>query len=192
MDNSTHCYICHDTEVVDNLYANYPLPCECKGSIAIHKSCLKEVTQTTRICSICKNKYKKEYLPSRNGLELIIEKSETSITEYTIDENNIIHGEYTVKTPENILICKSTYDHGILNGEYKCWYLNGQVQSQCICINNKIEGIFKSWHENGILSEYSVYNDGIRNGIIQRWDKAGKIIYESIYANGEEIFEDVI
>ena len=64
MEESIVCYICYEPDTENSSYLKEPPPCECKGSIVIHKQCFEEIIKTSRICSICKTKYKinKNYL----------------------------------------------------------------------------------------------------------------------------------
>jgi antitoxin component YwqK of YwqJK toxin-antitoxin module len=188
MEDNIICYICYDSEAKDHSYLREPPPCECKGSIVIHKKCLQEVLKTSRICTICKTKYKVQYLPNKNGLELITEEAiNGDITEYTIDENDNIEGEHIVKKQSGQIISKSEYKNGLLHGVYQSWYPNGQLECQCYCVRNRIEGKYESWFDNGILMEESYYKDGLKNGVLKRWDNNAKLIKTQVYENGEII-----
>lgn len=186
MEDQIVCYICYDPETKDNTYLKEPPPCECKGSIMIHTDCLKEVLKTSRICTICKNKYKVQYLPNKNGLELITEVAiNGDITEYTINECGRNQGEYIVMKQSGQMVSYCEYNDGLLHGEYKTWYNNGQLECQCYCNNNRIEGEYKSWYENGQLMEHSYYEDGLKVGMRRCWNKNGKIVMSKTYEKGE-------
>jgi antitoxin component YwqK of YwqJK toxin-antitoxin module len=191
MEENILCYICYDPETKNNSYLKAPPPCECKGSIVIHKHCFDQVIKKSRICSICKTKYKLEYLPNRDGLELITEVSiNGDITEYTIDKEGDIQGEHTIKKQTGELIARSMYKNGLLDGEYKTWYSNGQLECVCYCERNKINGIYKAWYENGVMMEETEYKNGLKDGICSKWDKEGKLIMALNYVNGEMTSED--
>ena len=178
------CYICQDDED-KSLYLQDPSPCMCKGSIKIHKTCFENIIKTTHHCSICKTKYNHNYLPTRDGLELITEvQADGSIVEYTVNERDEQHGTYIYKSGNNKLIeCK--YWNGKIHGEYKSWYPNGQLECTCICINNKIDGSYMEWHEDGTIKEHSFYNDGVRDGMTKCWDQHANVIQNTLYIDGE-------
>lgn len=185
MDNNIFCYICYDKEEPNNKYLKDPYPCECKGSIVIHKKCLDNILKISRVCSICKTKYKVQYLPNINGLELITELNPNGdITEYTIDDKGNKHGEQIIKKQFGNIISQSYYLNGLLNGEYKTCYLNGQLECYCYCINNQIDGIFMSWYQNGQIMENSFYTNGLKNGSSIQWYSNGRIKYSNMYNNG--------
>ena len=182
------CYICYEPETNNNSYLKEPPPCECKGSIVIHKHCFEDIIKTSHVCSICKTKYKLEYLPNRNGLELITEVSiNGDITEYTVDNEGNIQGEHIVKKQTGQIIAKSFYKNGLLNGVYQTWYNNGQQECYCYCINNRLEGEYKSWYDNGKILEQSFYENGIKEGLTKKWDKDGFLLSSKVYKNGERM-----
>ena len=186
MEENILCYLCYDNETEENPYLKEPPPCECKGSIVIHKGCLEEVLKASRVCSICKTKYKLYYLPNRNGLELVIETAiNGDITEYTVDASGDIQGEHIVKKQTGELISKCYYKNGLLDGEYMTWYSSGQIECICHCEKNKITGIYRAWYENGVMMEETLYKDGAKHGLCKRWDKEGNLIISRHYINGE-------
>ena len=176
MEESVLCYICYEPERENYSYLKEPKPCECKGSIVI---------KTSRTCSICKTKYKLQYLPSRNGLELITKvEPNGDTTEYTVIESGEKHGIQIIKKNTGEMIERSEYREGLLHGEYKTWYANGQIECHCYCFRNRIEGEFNSWYENGQIMEQSVYKDGLKDGLSKEWDKKGNQIKCTVYNNG--------
>jgi antitoxin component YwqK of YwqJK toxin-antitoxin module len=186
MEEKILCYLCYDEESQVNPYLKEPPPCECKVSIVIHNNCLQEVLKTSRVCTICKTKYKLHYLPSRNGLELVSEIAiNGDITEYTIDRSGDIQGEHIVKKQTGELISKCNYKDGLLDGEYKTWYADGQLECICICANNKIHGLYQAWYNNGTMMEETLYKEGVKHGLCKRWDKEGNLIITRHYINGE-------
>lgn len=186
MEESILCYICYEPEKENDSYLTEPKPCNCKGSIVIHQKCFKEIIKTSRFCSICRTKYKLQYLPNRNGLELIVKvEPNGDITEYTINEEGEKHGQLIVKKNSGEIIEKSEYRCGYLHGEYKTWYVNGQLECECICIRNRIEGEYKMWYENGQLMEYSFYVDGLKDGLSKEWNMNGEMTHNRLYIKGE-------
>ena len=185
MEDNIQCYICYEPETNTNSYLKEPPPCVCKGSIVIHKDCFKNILKSSRVCTICKNKYNIQYLPNRNGLELITAVAiNGDITEYTID-NEDIQGECITKKQSGEIIEKSEYVNGLLNGKYRTWYVNGQLECECTCIRNRIEGDHKMWYENGQIMEHSFYIDGLKDGISKEWNINGKLKHNRLYIKGE-------
>lgn len=186
MEESVVCYICYEPETKNSSYLKEPPPCECKGSIVIHKHCFDEIIKSSRVCSICRTKYKVQYLPNRNGLELITEVAiNGDITEYTIDEKGDKQGVHTVKKQSGEIISESHYVNGLLQGKYKTWYLNGQLECECTCFRNRIEGEYMSWYEDGKIMEHSFYVDGLKDGMSKQWDMNGKMKHNRVYIKGE-------
>ena len=186
MEDQIVCYICYEPETKDDSYLKEPPPCECKGSIVIHKECLQNILKNSRVCTICKTKYKLQYLPNKNGLELVTEVAiNGDITEYTVDSDGDIHGEHIIKKQSGEIISCSNYKDGMLHGDYKTWYQNGQLECHCYCFNNRIEGEYRSWYENGVLMEQSIYINGLKDGICKRWDTKGNLVKSRVYIKGE-------
>ncbi len=170
MEDTILCYICFEQESKENPYASEPPPCICKGSIVIHKKCLQTVIKSSRNCSICKTKYKINYLPQKDGRELIIEtNSYGEQIEYTVNETGNKHGSYIIKNNEGRVILLHSYINGIMEGPYVEYYPNGQIKSVCKCRNNRIEGEYCEWYEDGSILEESNYKDGKKHGECIRW-----------------------
>lgn len=180
------CYMCYESEEINNQFVKDPQPCLCKGSIVIHKNCLELVLKNSRTCSICKTKYNLAYLPTRDGLELIVETTPNgNISEYTLNIKGKKHGTEIIKKQSGQIISKCTYINGLINGEYKTWYSNGQLECICNCIDNRIEGEYKFWYETGILMDHSYYKDGLKDGQSKQWTPTGKLRFNKIYKEGE-------
>jgi antitoxin component YwqK of YwqJK toxin-antitoxin module len=70
-----------------------------------------------------------------------------------------------------------------LDGEYKMWYENGQIQKKCNFIKERLEGEYKKWHENGKIKEICNYKNGYIEGEYKEWDENGKIKIICNYKN---------
>ena len=176
MEEHIQCYICYENETPNNIYLKEVRPCMCKGSIIIHKECLKEIIKTSRFCSICKTKYNKQYLPQSEGKELFIETSTIGDNiEYTVNEKGEKHGTYKIKNKEGRIILLHSYINGIMEGPYIEYYENGQIKSVCKCRNNRIEGDYCEWYEDGSIMEESIYKNGLKHGECIKWIKEGGI-----------------
>jgi antitoxin component YwqK of YwqJK toxin-antitoxin module len=176
MDNTILCYICYDAETPDNPYATNPQPCSCRGSIAIHKKCLKNAINNSHNCSICKTKFHLSYLPKKDGKELVIEKDMRGRhVEYTVNEKGERHGTYIVKYKDGRTAVMQTYINGVMEGPYVEYHKNGQIKSICKCRNNKIEGEFCEWSKHGETIEESQYVNGVKHGECMRWEYEGYV-----------------
>ena len=59
------CYICYEQATVTNPFLSSS-PCQCKGTIKLHKSCHKTTIETCGdTCGICKTKYRNVKSPVR-------------------------------------------------------------------------------------------------------------------------------
>jgi antitoxin component YwqK of YwqJK toxin-antitoxin module len=50
-------------------------------------------------------------------------------------------------------------------GDFKCWWENGQLKSECKYENGKIEGISKEYTINGDLEKETTWKNGCKDGI---------------------------
>jgi antitoxin component YwqK of YwqJK toxin-antitoxin module len=105
--------------------------------------------------------------------------------------------------------CQYHMTGGLLNGEYKKWYNNGQMNFQGYYKDGERENEYKSWRPTGQLLEHMIYNkDGTneykmwyeneqiwmhmyskgdkREGEYKRWYEDGKLMVQKFYKDGEE------
>jgi len=184
------CYICYEKESQEDPYANQP--CCCKGSIAIHLSCLKEQIKRSRICSICHHRYQLEYLPNKDGKELITKTNKHGdCIEYTINLEGKKHGMYTLKNSKGQIISSQTYSDGMMDGPIIEYYESGQIKSICRCKQNRLEGDYSEWYEDGTIKEESQYINGLKHGESTIWKRRGGIRISTLlkYVHGEIIEE---
>lgn len=79
----------------------------------------------------------------------------------------------------------SFYRSGVLEGEYKCWYDNGQLYEQSFYRNGKLEGERKAWYENGQIWSSEFYKNGKADGRCISWYGNGQIIIRSFFRDGK-------
>jgi antitoxin component YwqK of YwqJK toxin-antitoxin module len=186
MDSEVVCYVCFEHESKNEPYAESP--CICKGSIVIHKECLKSVIKKSRNCSICKTHYNLKYLPQRDGKELIKKKDiNGERIEYTVNEKGERHGSCIIKSSDGDIKTLYTYINGIMEGPYTEYHPNGQIKSVCKCRNGRIEGEYNEWDRNGQLVEESQYKNGVKHGECIRWFQKGYIRVSKVlnYVDGD-------
>ena len=166
--SSSSCYVCYESP--HDPFALDPLPCQCKGDITIHLSCLSKIMERSRICSICKTRYHLAYLPTKNGLELVRKRTtEGNIMEYTVDEVGRKHGTYSIIDGKGQPIVIQNYEHGIRHGLYEEYYPSGVRKSRCHCVTNRIHGRYTEWFEDGSFKEVSYYYQGLKDGLSTKW-----------------------
>lgn len=187
------CYICYEKESGENSYASSPSPCICKGSIVIHRSCLERVITKSKKCSICKTDYNVAYLPSRNGYELITERTANGdVLEYTVNSLKQRHGTFTRKNREGQTLVMHSYINGKMEGPWVEYYPSGQIKSCCKCKYGWLDGDYTEWYEDGTIKEESFYVNGLKEGECTEWKRRGgvRISYTSQYQNGNLVSSD--
>jgi hypothetical protein len=179
------CYVCFESQ--SEPFALHPLPCSCKGDIVIHLSCLSRVIKRSRICSICKTRYNRAYLPTKDGKELIVKRTrQGDVIEYTVDDIGDMHGMYLLKDRSGKTILSQTYQHGKRNGPSIEYYPSGHMKSWCHCVQNRIDGEYREWFEDGTPKELSYYYQGLKDGqsIIWKRQRDSLVHYVDYYSNG--------
>ena len=118
MDSENQCYICYDVESAENPYAISP--CNCKGSIHLHKTCLETLWKRVQNCGICMESWNKPK-KYRDGLELIeiFDDDLFMIVQYTIDSSGNKHGLYQKWYKCGQIYIECTYDMDYRSGVYK-------------------------------------------------------------------------
>ena len=53
------------------------------------------------------------------------------------------------------------YVDGKINGEYKCYHINGQLKIMCNYVDEKINGEYKQYSEDGILIGHKIYENDV-------------------------------
>lgn len=83
-------------------------------------------------------------------------------------------GEYKQWYMDGQLWEHSFYKHNVLDGESKRWHPNGRLWQHWIFKNGQAEGECKCWYENGQLGELIFYKDGRREGEEKGWTGDGR------------------
>jgi antitoxin component YwqK of YwqJK toxin-antitoxin module len=73
-----------------------------------------------------------------------------------------------------------TAEKGFLDGngfqkQYKIWYRNGQLRSNCMYLDNKRFGTYTEWWENGIKKEEAYFTENKLDGVRKGWYKSGQL-----------------
>ncbi len=79
------------------------------------------------------------------------------------------------------------YKNGVLHGEYKQFYENGNIYAETYYNEGVINGNFKDYYENGVLRFAGEYKNGLQDGTWKYYTE-NKILKSIIeYQNGEFI-----
>lgn len=117
----------------------------------------------------------------------------TSVTTYRPDGS--IREEYPVKNKtvtydvydeNDLLLATETRDSkGVLTGNHKLYFANGNLREECTFKDGKRNGVFKSYDPNGSLTQYAEYKNGMHNGLCITYlpDEAHTISQEAFYRN---------
>ena len=82
----------------------------------------------------------------------------------------------------NTLKYEHTYKEGIMEGEYKEYYRNGQLEVKGNYIAGEREGKFESWSETGqLLMEFNFKDES--NTILKEFHENGKLHTEYYFKN---------
>jgi antitoxin component YwqK of YwqJK toxin-antitoxin module len=75
-----------------------------------------------------------------------------------------------------------------IEGLYRTWYENGQLESEANYKDGKKDGLYRWWHcdSSGKLKEESNYKDGKWNGSCKWWHENGALEIESNYKDGRK------
>lgn len=79
------------------------------------------------------------------------------------------------------------YKDGVLDGEFKSYFLSGREKEKGQYKSNKKDGIWEQFHPNGKRSLLLRYKDGKKHGWIIVYDEYGKRIQENYYYYGERL-----
>lgn len=90
---------------------------------------------------------------------------------------------------ENEQIRSSTTTvNGVLEGEFKCWHKNGQIDEEGYFQNGSANGEFKSWYERGRIHKREYYKNGKLDGERREWFSTGILWYRAFYRNGTQVY----
>lgn len=178
MDSETEqCYLCYGSASTEDPFAIDPRPCQCTGSIVLHKACLQQLMGRSPSCSICKGAYNLVYLATE--------------------------GDYVVKYIDKCKIKYKINAAGQKDGPFEIWYKGGQqIKQRCTYVADKKEGLDEQWYENGNRwHRYSLVG-GRREGLYEAWHENGQLwvrcnyrtdklegLYESFYMSGGLLYK---
>jgi antitoxin component YwqK of YwqJK toxin-antitoxin module len=96
------------------------------------------------------------------------------------NRRTIYYGSYI---PGPIREIYSVNDQDQLHGEYKHWYVSGQLYEHIYYLNGKKHGEYKTYHSNGQIEEHVQYHIGLRTGEYLRYHANGKLKIRAYYTD---------
>jgi len=208
-----HCYLCHGPASAENPFAIDPKPCQCTGSIVLHKACLQQLMSRSASCSICKGTYNLLWLATEDGY--VVKYIHHHKIKYKINAAGQKHGPFEIWywTAQgqflNQIKQRCTYvadkregldEQWYANGNrwhrysvvadkreglYEAWYMNGHLWVRCNYRDGKLEGLYESFYKNGqVLHKYNLV-DGKREGLYVSWHENGVLASRCNYVGGE-------
>ena len=71
-----------------------------------------------------------------------------------------------------------------LDGEFKEWFINGQLKSKTLYLEGYIEDLYRTWWSNGQLRSEGYSYAGVNEGKHKTWYENGKLESEKNYLDG--------
>jgi len=172
------CFVCNQEEgpFMD------PMPCSCRGTIALHAACYEQLKEFYSSCSTCHTDYPREY---RDGLIISRGIDGTYRYEGTVDEDDNWHGIYKEWDSHNKLTREYNFVHGDKHGICIKYNPNGTIIKKYNYKSGKKHGSCISFYDSGnIMNQYN-FLEGKENGLCSRYFHNGVLAEESTYINGE-------
>ena len=76
------------------------------------------------------------------------------------------------------------YKKGKLDGDFKEWFINGQLKSKTLYLEGYIEDLYRTWWSNGQLRSEGYSYAGVNEGKHKTWYENGKLESEKNYLDG--------
>tara|TARA_B100000676_G_C17463287_1_gene524886 strand:- start:148 stop:594 length:447 start_codon:yes stop_codon:yes gene_type:complete len=80
-------------------------------------------------------------------------------------------------------ICLDNF--GQLDGAFKHWHENGQLELDLTFKDGQLDGLQKVWYENGQLQSEGTHKDGVLEGPLKSWNENGQLTFEGTVEDGE-------
>lgn len=110
----------------------------------------------------------------------------TVIEKYYVNQDSIRFGTYTSYDDEGVKFEESHYKKGLLHGDRKIFYPNGEVEILEHYENGQIEGNYQTFYENGQINLDANYIDGKMEGVVKRYFDSGELMEEVTFVGNEE------
>lgn len=160
-------YFLHNVRVFDSLLT--------RKAFTMYKLCIILIS-ISFIVSSCKN-----------SAELTTNYEDGSIQErFEINKDSLKHGLYTLYRPGGSVAETANYKNGILNGERKLVYENGNNEIIENYVNDKLHGVYRTFYPTGKKELEMNYVDGVIEGISKKYYESGKLSEEVSFENNNE------
>ncbi|MFN4952311.1 MAG: toxin-antitoxin system YwqK family antitoxin [Flavobacteriales bacterium] len=73
---------------------------------------------------------------------------------------------------------ESIFKSGKINGEFKTFFKNGNIETIETDINGIANGAYRKYFENGKLKEEGNFNNNKVHGIVKKYNESGNLLYE--------------
>lgn len=104
---------------------------------------------------------------------------------YDDDEKIPITGKVIGYHENGNLKTELIFENGKMNGVQKWWHENGHISCEQNWKNGKENGLFRYWNLKGDITTRSGYKNGMQHGIYKHWHENGKIGSLYNYRNGK-------
>lgn len=149
--DTPQCYLCYDVETPQNPYAKEP--CNCKGSIVLHQTCLQTIKTTT--CTICNTPWR----TSTNIIYAYYNNGQPIYRQTVLRSKK--HGPYEAWYADGSRKIQCMYEDDQIHGSYMHWYKDATLAHKYNYVHGKKHGIQESWYPNGQYSSIELYTNGI-------------------------------
>jgi hypothetical protein len=172
LEDNDRCYICLKEEGSIESEKFYNPGCGCKGSLKIHKACMRDTMMSRGSCEcpVCKRTMI-DYC-DWSGRRIVYEIVRDGVVgKYTVRENGIQEGVYEEYDIESkTMLCHGEYHNGLMHGEWNWWRVGESLRMQGPYIAGKRYGAWYEFAEDPLegyteviyyyddLIEYSRYN----------------------------------
>lgn len=79
------------------------------------------------------------------------------------------------------ILSEETYENGMLEGDYKIFYINGKLTEWSVYKKNLLHGVSNRYTESGVLIEVINYKEGKLNGEAFYYNTSGQLILKGSY-----------
>ncbi len=122
-----------------------------------------------------------------NSSELSTNYDDGSVMErFEINKDSLKHGLYTLYRPGGTVAETANYTNGVLNGERKLVYENGNDEIIEQYTDDKLHGVYKSFYPTGQLELEMNYVHGVIEGKSKKYYESGKLSEEVNFQNNNE------
>lgn len=104
-----------------------------------------------------------------------------------MNEHNEDVREKIICYPNSVIMLQHCFlnKKGKLDGEFRKWYYNSQLETQCSYKDGNFEGEFKSWYKSSRPKKHWYFKNGKLHGKCISWSYDGDPIEQCLYKDGK-------